>query len=233
MFTFYCKNCARPIFTSEDIIKKVNLWDLKDYQAEAYMIKQAIDVEKLRRYDCSLHQGWYCCRFIMMRMVQDKFGTGDNLLVYTDSVLELPEGEIPTIKAKHPDQISLGLEDFDIITQDQNSSTLKVVKLGAIWCPPCRLMDSVIHQMVEEKIFPEIEFFEVDIDKEQKIASQFKNQSIPYFLFYYKGRKIQVESEEFANVDGGIIGGIQKDNFIKILRKIFEQGKEGLKIIKL
>ena len=30
----------------------------------------------LTRYDASLHEGWYCCRFIVMRMVVDKFGTG-------------------------------------------------------------------------------------------------------------------------------------------------------------
>lgn len=229
---FYCTNCGRPIFHSEDIIKKVMLWDLQDYQAEAYAIKKAIDIDKLRRYDCSLHEGWYCCRFIMMRMIQDKFGTGDDLLVYVDSVKEYPEGETPKITPKHPSQINLSLEDYDIVTSNP-TPTLKIVKIGGIWCPPCRLMDTVIEQIVNDKLLPGTEFFEVDIDQEQKLAERFPNQSIPYILYYYNGKKIKIESDRFSTLDGGTIGGFQKDDFIIACKKILEGAKEGKEVIKI
>lgn len=224
---FYCNNCGRGIFRSEHVLQKVNLWDLKDYQAEAYMLSDAIDMHLLRRYDCSLHQGWYCCRFIMMRMLQDKFGTGDKLLVYADSVTEFPEGEKPTITPQHHAQITLTGRDFDDVTTDTRVETLRVVKLGGIWCPPCRLMDNVIDEIVKEQSLPQVEFFEVDIDKEPLVASRFQNQSIPYVLFYYRGKQIRVKSDRHLTVDGGIVGGHTRYELETMCKRILDAGKSG------
>lgn len=223
---YSCANCGRSIFAEEHIIKKVNLWDLKEYQAEAYMLRDVLEMGTLRRYDCSLHEGWYCCRFIMMRMLQDKFGTGDALLVYTDSVVPHLEGEMPAIKSSHKGQIKLSARDFDDV-MGANDGKLKVVKLGGIWCPPCRLMDTLIAAIDQERTLPEVSFFEVDIDQEQSLASRFENLSIPYLLFYLGGKRLVLSSDKHVIVDGGVIGGLTRHELETICRKILEEAARG------
>jgi thiol-disulfide isomerase/thioredoxin len=230
---FYCKNCGRAIFKSEHIIEKVNLWDLRDYQAECYMVSQAVDMKNLRRYDASLHEGWYCCRFIMMRMIVDKFGTGRNLLIYADSVVEYPDGKTPKlVKEKHA-QIKLTKKDFDNVIKSGNSNKLMVVKLGAIWCPPCRLMDTVISQIREKNSLPDVDFFEVDIDEEQEISSRYRNMAIPYILFFYNGKKIEISSNVLPTVDGGIIGGLNREVFEQVCKLVLNEAKSGRYVIQI
>ncbi len=224
---FCCRKCGRAIFRSGQIIKEVNLWDLGEYQAKCYMISEAIEIESLRRYDCSLHQGWYCCRFILMRMVVDKFGTGNNLLVYSDSVIETPEGTSlkPVLHASP--QIRLTKRDFDTVTTSPLADRLIVVKFGAIWCPPCRLMDKVFEQIFDEKILPDVSFFEVDIDEERELASRFHNSGVPYLLFFYKGRPVSVVSQTVSVVEGGVQGGMQKKNLEALCRHLLDRARAG------
>lgn len=139
MTTYHCKRCCRAIFRGEHVLRRVNLWDLGEYQAEAFAVSALIDEGSLTRYDASLHEGWYCCRFIAMRMVFDKFGTGDDLLVYADSVVASSNGVAP--KPSHADngQVKLSGRDFErVLSAVENRELLLVVKFGAIWCPPCR-----------------------------------------------------------------------------------------------
>ena len=56
--TYNCSRCGRALFRADAILGKTNLWDLGDYQAEAYRVSEVIDQGSLRRYDCSLHEGW-------------------------------------------------------------------------------------------------------------------------------------------------------------------------------
>ena len=224
MSTFHCTHCDRPIFRAEDLVGTTNLWDLGDYQAEAYMIRQAIDESGLRRYDASLHEGWYCCRFIMMRMVVDKFGTGDALLVYSDSVVEKHDAT-PAAPAKAPHAPKLTARDHDaVIASPSLVGQLVMVKLGAIWCPPCRLMDSVIAQIGAEGALPDVRFFEVDIDAEPELAGRFRHQSIPYSRFYYNGRLVPLTADDgVVGVDGGLIGGLRRAELTALCARLLER----------
>lgn len=222
---YYCKNCGQAIFNSNSIIKKTNLWDLKDYQAQAFMIKDLLHLDKLKRYDCSLHLGWYCCRFIAMRMVVDKFGTGDALLVYEDSVdTKKPTKQIPHF------QIHLDEKDFDQVTSIKDNK-LKVIKLGAIWCPPCRLMDSVIEKIVKENSLMQTEFFELDIDKNQSIANRFEVNSIPQFAFFFNGIHLQIKSSSLDVNGFDVVGGFTKVEFERLCSSILISAKSGSSII--
>jgi len=223
----HCKHCGQFIFSSEQIIKKVNLWDLGDYQAQCYMIREVEGFDRdLRRYDCSLHEGWYCCRFIMMRMTEDKFGTGENLLVYEDSVIEVQKGKEPPMPTpRHIGQIQLNNQEFEEIILASTSDKLQVVKLSGLWCPPCRLMDHLIAQIYKSGEFPGVEFFEIDIDEQQELAAKFPNTSIPYTLFFYKGKKIPIQSKHFHTLYGGIVGGIRKKPFEALLKKVLLHSK--------
>lgn len=218
MNTFHCKHCGRAIFHADDILETPMLWDLGEYQAEAYAIRRAIAPEGLRRYDVSLHEGWYCCRFIMMRMTHDKFGTGDQLLVYKDDVIEVAQGaEPPTGTPRAAVQLT-GRDHDAVIASPDARGKLLVVKHGATWCPPCRLMDAVIERIVASGDLPDVQFFELDIDREQAFAGRFRNQSIPYTRFYYNGHPVPVSLPGHPSLDGGILGGLGSSELVALCR---------------
>ncbi|HEY9854270.1 MAG TPA: thioredoxin family protein [Stenomitos sp.] len=228
MSTFHCKHCGRAIFHAHDVLERRNLWDLGDYQAEAYAIREAIEPATLRRYDVSLHEGWYCCRFVMMRMTVDKFGTGDQLLVYKDAVVEVKPGETPPTAA-HRGAIRLTARDHDaVIASPESRGQLLVVKHGAIWCPPCRLMDAVIERLVEANELPEVRFFDLDIDENQEFAARFRNQSIPYTRFYYDGRQIPVTLPGHPSIDGGLLGGLQQAELVAVCRDVLATARAAV-----
>jgi thioredoxin 1 len=205
---FHCTRCGREIFRKADLIDTVELWDLGEYRARAYAVRRLTDEPGLTRYDASLHEGWYCCRFIAMRMVVDKFGTGDQLLVYVDSVAEVAAGSPAPKSHEDKGQLALTAADFEaVISAPENRGKLLWIKLGAIWCPPCRLLDSVIARLVRERALPDVRFFEIDIDQERELASRFDTRSIPYSLLYLDGARLKLDGPR-AGRDGGIVGGL-------------------------
>ncbi len=224
MSTFHCTSCGRAIFRSEDLLRRVTLSQFDGHRAECYAIRVALDEGSLRRYDVSLHEGWYCCRFIMMRMVQDKFGTGDDLLVYSDSVVEVAEGQSPPARDSHRSVLKLGKRDHDaVIAAHANQDTLLVVKHGAIWCPPCRHMDVIISRVMERNALPDVRFFELDVDEEPEIAARFHNRSIPFFLFYYGGRQVKVDLRGARGADGGIVGAIPEQALVSVCQSLLSE----------
>lgn len=216
MRTYHCKACSRPIFREADLLAATNLWDLGEYQAEAYVIRGAIDQAGLRRYDVSLHEGWYCCRFVMMRMTVDKFGTGDALLVYKDAVVAVEDGATPPVAKPHG-AIALTARDHDaVVAAPENRGKLVVVKHGAIWCPPCRLMDAVIDRLVAEEALPDVVFYDLDIDGNPAVATRWRNQSIPFTVFYRDGRQVAAPPGRHPVVDGGVVGGLQRAELVAL-----------------
>jgi thioredoxin 1 len=220
MVTFHCKSYSRPIFRSEHLVDTRMIWDLKDYQAECYLISEAIEPESLQRYDTSLHDGWYCCQFIMMRMTTDKFGTGDHLLVYTDSVVEVPEGQKPPLRKEPSGVIRLSARDFDEVIKSGEPDQLQVVKFGAIWCPPCRLMDAVFDRIQKAKDLPNVRLFEVDIDEEQELASRWRFQSIPFTMIFNQGKQVDLSGLGYQTIDGGLVGGVAEAGLWNICQTI-------------
>lgn len=233
MSQFHCTQCGRAIFRKEDIVRKAELWDLGEYRAEAYVIRKALAIEGLTRYDVSLHEGWYCCRFIMMRMTVDKFGTGRELLVYTDSVVEVPEGATPPKAKQDKGQIALTARDYREVTENPAGDELRVVKFGAIWCPPCRLVDSVIQKLSKSGGLPNTRFFEVDVDTEPTLGGMFPIQSIPYLAFYQGGRWLRLVSS-VGNVQEGVwVGGINAASLRTLCAHVREQATVGRQVIEV
>jgi thioredoxin 1 len=223
---FHCTRCGRAIFEARDLVKKVTLWDLQEYQADCYVIRQAIAPETLTRYDVSLHQGWYCCRFIMMRMMVDKFGTGDALLVYADSVIEVKDGDRPPTRKDERGQVKLGARDFDAVLA-RPGDDLRVVKFGAIWCPPCRLVDAILTRIAARGGLPKVTFFEVDIDDEPELASRWPLQSIPYLAFYFGGQKLRLKSSARSVSDGVWVGGLSERQLLTLCYESLQQARVG------
>ncbi len=227
MTQYCCTRCGKPIFREVDVLRRTKLWDLGEYDSEVFVIRQAIDEGSLQRYDVSLHQGWYCCRFIMMRMLVDKFGTGRDRLVYADSVAPVPAGQKAPISLKDTGQIRITSRDFDaVVSREQDE--LSVVKFGALWCPPCRLVDQAIERITRAGGIEGVRFFEVDVDEQPELGQRFASRSIPVLAFYYRGQRIELVGD-VPNLDGGVwVGGIRTGTLRGLCRAVLAGARRGM-----
>ena len=57
-----------------------------------------------------------------------------------------------------------------------------VIDFYATWCRPCKMMSPIVEEMAKS-YSGKVDFYKVDIDKEQELAQVFGIQSIPIFLF--------------------------------------------------
>ena len=60
-----------------------------------------------------------------------------------------------------------------------------VVKFGATWCGPCKQIKPIIEELAKENV--NIEFIDVDIDKDLELARKYAIKSIPAVLFIQDG----------------------------------------------
>jgi thiol-disulfide isomerase/thioredoxin len=224
MGTFHCNACGRAIFRSEHLVGKRSVWAQHGYQAECYLVSEILDAETLRRYDDTAHQGWYCCRFIARRMTVDKYGTGGAFLVYTDSVVEVRDGEAPPRQStNHAGAIRLTQRDFDQVIQGAHPNALLVVKLGALWCPPCRLMDGLFARVQAAGGIPQVHIFEVDVEEEPHLRSRWNFRSIPLTLFFRGGKQIDVAGLGHSTASGGLNGAVSDEAFRSLCQTLLAQ----------
>lgn len=97
------------------------------------------------------------------------------------------------------------------------SSGNVVVDFNAVWCPPCRMMGEIIHQIEED--YPSITFLKVDVDKFPALANQYKISSIPNMIFYKDGNRIDV-NEDGDEIES-LLGARPQDAFEQILKDTF------------
>jgi thioredoxin 1 len=97
-------------------------------------------------------------------------------------------------------------DDFTSFT-DMDSDKLHVVKLGAEWCGPCRVLSSTISNLDNTRV-ENVLFGEVDIDNDgtEKLVEDFKVRSIPVTLFIKNGEVIDKR-----------VGGINADEIYKTI----------------
>lgn len=189
---YACRSCGTFLFDADEVLERRPLWDLGEEKNEVFVLASASGLSSLRRYDASLHQGWYCCRFAIMRMVVDKFGTGDHLLAYVDDVARVEPGDAPKKDgAFHSGQTRISANEVDDVLYRDHGDFLSVLKLGATWCPPCRMMDKVIAAVSEDGDLPDVRFYEADVDAEPALAERFAVQSLPTFLFFHRGKELR------------------------------------------
>ena len=77
-------------------------------------------------------------------------------------------------------------------------ATVKLLDFMANWCQPCHVMAPVIEEL-EKELAGKVEFQKVNIDENQKLASEYGVMSIPTFIILKDdkevGRKIGVTSK--------------------------------------
>lgn len=83
-----------------------------------------------------------------------------------------------------------------------------IIDFYATWCRPCKMTAPVVEELAKD-YQGKIDFYKVDIDKEQELAVTFGIRSIPTFLF------IPVKGKPTAQM-----GAMQKEDFEEIIKQV-------------
>ena len=66
------------------------------------------------------------------------------------------------------------------------SETPVLVDFSAEWCGPCKMLAPVLSE-VKKRVGDDVKIIKIDIDKNPKLASSFKVQSVPTMIIFQKG----------------------------------------------
>lgn len=75
---------------------------------------------------------------------------------------------------------------------------LAVVKFTASWCGPCKAIAPVVEQLARK--YPQVEFFEVDVDQSKDIAQKYGVTAMPTFVYFQS--QSEVNRVRGADPDG-------------------------------
>jgi thioredoxin 1 len=64
-----------------------------------------------------------------------------------------------------------------------------LVDFTAAWCPPCRVMKPVLAELAAER--DDLRVVQLDVDAEQRTASEYGVLSMPTFILFRDGREVQ------------------------------------------
>ena len=83
-----------------------------------------------------------------------------------------------------------------------------IIDFYATWCRPCKMTAPIVEELAKD-YSGKIDFYKVDVDKEQDVAAAFGIQSIPTFLF------IPVNGRPVVQM-----GAMQKTDFEEIIKSV-------------
>lgn len=83
---------------------------------------------------------------------------------------------------------------------------VNLVELGADWCGPCKIFESILEELSEEIDYTIIK---VDVDEYPEVAKKYKLRSVPILLIFKNGEKVEE-----------IRGVVEKKEILKKLKNI-------------
>jgi len=97
---------------------------------------------------------------------------------------------------------------------------IEVIKFGAEWCGPCKLMSPHINQLMEKYNTEgsEINVIDVDVDTNPELASEHKIKTIPTLIFKINDEVVDRKS-----------GVMRKEEIEKIIESLKEQINDSKK----
>ena len=104
-------------------------------------------------------------------------------------VLRLRGGTVYKIE---PTESQTSLEHFtNVIENEDFNDKLLVFDFTATWCGPCKRVAPIFKEMSNKELYKKnCLFFKVDVDKCDDVAEHCNIQSMPTFLFYKAGKRI-------------------------------------------
>lgn len=75
------------------------------------------------------------------------------------------------------------------------STPVVLVEFYATWCPHCQRMMPVVEE-IKELLDGQVDIYQLDIDKNTKIADEEEVNSTPTFIIYKDGKPVWRESGE-------------------------------------
>ena len=72
-------------------------------------------------------------------------------------------------------------------TEILDSTEPILVDFFATWCGPCNMIGPVVERLSEER--DDVEFFNVDVDKNPDLAMKYRIQSIPALVLFKDGEE--------------------------------------------
>jgi len=73
-----------------------------------------------------------------------------------------------------------------------------VVKFGADWCPPCKMMDAVLEE-IKKELKDEMKFAKINVEKERDLADEYQIGTLPTIIFFKEGKEVQ-RTEGFSDI---------------------------------
>lgn len=74
----------------------------------------------------------------------------------------------------------------EIIEEFITKSEKLIIKFGAEWCSPCRMMTPILEEVEKTGIT----VITIDIDKQPELSEEFEINSLPTMIFYKEGKFI-------------------------------------------
>jgi thioredoxin 1 len=77
-------------------------------------------------------------------------------------------------------------QNFQEVT---GAAGLSMVDFWAVWCGPCRIVAPIVEQLADEYA-GKVTVGKLDVDNNQRTATQFNVRSIPTILFFKEGKVV-------------------------------------------
>ena len=83
-----------------------------------------------------------------------------------------------------------------------------LVDFWAPWCGPCQMMGPLVEELANEMDSTKVKIAKLNVDEAQTIAGKYQVMSIPTFLMFKGGEKVDQ-----------VVGGMQKETLKEFVEK--------------
>lgn len=104
----------------------------------------------------------------------------------TETSAPIPTPLLPEQKSKHIPHLST-INEFKKVL---NSGKDLVIDCFATWCPPCRALKPTLDTMHSTSAFPDVDFYGVDVDEAENLATLLQIQGLPTLLFFSNKKEV-------------------------------------------